>query len=523
MERPEDQGESDARLAIAAGRGDDEAFAILYVRYAPRILAYLTRLLDDEHLAQDLTHEVFVSALRRLRLHRPPIAFGPWLFRIARNASIDVHRRSRLVRQVSLDGPGEEAVAPGNGPEGAAELRQFLDDLRDLLGGLSAPQREALVMRELEGLSNGEIGQRLGLSRPAVEGLLFRARTKVRQEYEELTSGRRCDDVQATLDRIGSGRRLPRRQLDAVARHVRVCTQCRRHAWEAGASGLLDQGNTSNGDRRALLPLPFGLAALRSLAEPPWGKVAAAATALAVAGGTVVPQIPRTEMATVTPLPMPHTPLVVEANARPVPAPPRATITASPTPLRAKASGGIVATTVPAPVEAVPPAPRPASPSAQPTALPAKPGAVPVQPEPAEPAEPAPARQPAPAPPKPAPALPKPVAQAAAAVRETGEKVAPKSPPPGPARDAAGTVGEAVRDVAPRRTPERDPVPAPPVPAEPPVPVRVPDPVPASPAPAPAPETRALPARPPVEAPVVPALPEPELPKPAALPAVPTA
>src|SRR5437773_1041846 len=136
MDGRDDQAK-DARLAVAASQGDDEAFGLLYERYAPRIGAYLTRLLDDEHLAQDLTHEVFVSALRRLRTDRPPIAFGPWLYRIARNASIDVHRRAQIVRQVPLDQDGEEPVgvaARENGPEAAAEVRQWLEQLRDVLG-----------------------------------------------------------------------------------------------------------------------------------------------------------------------------------------------------------------------------------------------------------------------------------------------------------------------------------------------------------------------------------------------------
>src|SRR3954447_439266 len=155
MDGRDDQA-TDARLSIAASQGDDEAFGLLYERYAPRITAYLSRLLDDEHLAQDLTHEVFVSALRRLRTDRPPIAFGPWLYRIARNASIDVHRRSQIVRQVPLDGNTEEpsASASGSAPEAAAEVRQWLEQLRDVLGGLSESHRSVLVLRELEGLSN---------------------------------------------------------------------------------------------------------------------------------------------------------------------------------------------------------------------------------------------------------------------------------------------------------------------------------------------------------------------------------
>src|SRR3954471_6493486 len=305
MDGTDDHG-TDARLSVAASQGDDEAFAELYERYAPRIGAYLSRVLDDEHLAQDVTHEVFVSALRRLRTDRPPIAFGPWLYRIARNASIDVHRRSQIVRPVPLAGHTEEpsASASGSAPEAAAEVRQWLEQLRDVLGGLSESHRSVLVLRGLEGLSNGEIGRRMGLSRPAVEGLLFRARAKMRREYEDLVSGRRCAGVQASLDRAGSGERLAGRELQLVSRHARACAQCRRHAWDAGVSGMVRDANGTAPRRVITLP-PLAAAmiaglhltrhhAARVFAPPaglgvPWGRVAAAATALAVAGGTVAP------------------------------------------------------------------------------------------------------------------------------------------------------------------------------------------------------------------------------------------
>src|SRR3954451_15588450 len=119
----EPEGVPDSKLAIAASRGDDAAFAILYGRYAPRIESYLARLLGDRHLAEDVTHEVFVSALRRLREDRPPIAFGPWLFRIARHAAIDVHRRAQLARQVPLGTESDEVGLNSEGPEEAAEVR----------------------------------------------------------------------------------------------------------------------------------------------------------------------------------------------------------------------------------------------------------------------------------------------------------------------------------------------------------------------------------------------------------------
>src|SRR3954453_9397291 len=129
------QDPADSVLAIAASRGDDDAFAALYGRYAPRIEGYLARLLGDRHLAEDVTHEVFVSALRRLRQDRPPIAFGPWLFRIARHAAIDVHRRAQLARPVPLSGQSDDIGLAGEAPEEAAEVRQLLALLLGALDG----------------------------------------------------------------------------------------------------------------------------------------------------------------------------------------------------------------------------------------------------------------------------------------------------------------------------------------------------------------------------------------------------
>src|SRR4051812_570969 len=263
MDGRDDQAK-DARLAVAASQGDDEAFGVLYERYAPRIGAYLTRLLDDEHLAQDLTHEVFVSALSRLRTALPPIAAGAGLYRTARNASIDVHRPAQAVRRAALAGASEQrpSVSRESRHEAAAEVRQWLEQLRDVLGGLSETHRTVLVLRELEGLSNREIGDRLGISRPAVEGLLFRARAKLRSEYDELVSGRRCELVQVALDRARDGTRLGVRDLELAARHVRGCAQCRRHAWEAGLVTVLQEADGLAPRRRALIPVPLAVAAL---------------------------------------------------------------------------------------------------------------------------------------------------------------------------------------------------------------------------------------------------------------------
>src|SRR3954469_23619418 len=94
---------SDRRLVAAVRRGDDRAFELLYERYQRRIHAYVFGMVKDHGRAEDVTQEVFVSALRRMRETEQPLAFKPWLYQIAKNGCIDAFRRSKRAEEVSYD------------------------------------------------------------------------------------------------------------------------------------------------------------------------------------------------------------------------------------------------------------------------------------------------------------------------------------------------------------------------------------------------------------------------------------
>jgi RNA polymerase sigma factor (sigma-70 family) len=305
-----DEAVADDALVAAVRRGDDRAFEGLYERYQRRIAAYVYGMVGDHGRAEDVTQEVFISALRRMRATERPIAFKPWIYEIAKNACIDQFRRSRRTEEVSFDvaddaGAVEAArlTAPAPTPHAAVESKQRLDDLCGAFGGLSDTHHEILVMRELEGLSYREIGDRLNMSRPSVESTLFRARRRLGEEYDELVSGARCISVQSLLasGSTGTGSRDQRR----LARHIAHCQPCRREAHAAGVDiQTLPQAIRTLSVRRvaALLPFPALLRLRRggsvdqwtgqaqSYAEPAvgWGKAAAAAAAVLVAGGAGV-------------------------------------------------------------------------------------------------------------------------------------------------------------------------------------------------------------------------------------------
>src|SRR5918997_1954925 len=94
---------TDHELVAAVRRGDDRAFEGLYQRYQRRIAAYVYGMVNDYGRAEDITQEVFISALRRMRETERPIAFKPWIYEIAKNACIDQFRRSRRAEEISFD------------------------------------------------------------------------------------------------------------------------------------------------------------------------------------------------------------------------------------------------------------------------------------------------------------------------------------------------------------------------------------------------------------------------------------
>jgi RNA polymerase sigma factor (sigma-70 family) len=302
-------GADDHRLVAAVRRGDDRAFEALYSRYHRRIHAYVLGMVKDHGRAEDVTQEVFVSALRRMRETERPIAFKPWIYEIAKNACIDQFRRSKRTEEVSLQ--ADDGLAPSDygklvgsepSPDAAVAAKQDLDNLCGAFGGLSDTHHEILVLRELEGMSYREIGERMGMSRPAVESTLFRARRRLGEEYDDLVSGARCQRIQGLIQAAASSR-LGARETRRLSRHVAHCQPCRREALAAG----LDSAILTHVPLRkraaskigALLPFPIfgrgragdggGWSAQMPLfseqASSGWGKLATAAAVLVAGAG----------------------------------------------------------------------------------------------------------------------------------------------------------------------------------------------------------------------------------------------
>ena len=253
---------ADAELVAAVRAGDDSAFEELFRRYQPRIARFVCSMLHDAARCEDVAQEAFLSALRRMRETDAEINFKPWIYQIARNAAIDSYRRTSHAVEVSMDADDglrasdrTRLVGLDGSPDAALITKERMDHLQGAFDELSDVHTRVLVMRELEGMSYREIGQKLDLTRPAVESALFRARRRLESEYAELSEGRRCEAMEGTITRIAQGVQRGTEE-QRLARHARRCHTCRRRARELGIEPLSALGALRK-KAAALLPLPW--------------------------------------------------------------------------------------------------------------------------------------------------------------------------------------------------------------------------------------------------------------------------
>jgi RNA polymerase sigma factor (sigma-70 family) len=252
----------DCALVDAVRDGDDDAFEELYRRYQPRIAGFVRSMLHDETRAEDVAQEAFLSALRRMRATDTEINFKPWIYQIARNAAIDSYRRNSHAVEVSMDADNglrasdrHRLVGIEGAPDTALVTKERLTHLQGAFDELSDVHTRVLVMRELEGMSYREIGQKLHLTRPAVESALFRARRRLESEYTELSEGRRCEAMRAIMLRMAAGTQRGAEE-HRLARHAKRCHTCRMHARELGIEPLSTLGALRR-KAAAFLPIPW--------------------------------------------------------------------------------------------------------------------------------------------------------------------------------------------------------------------------------------------------------------------------
>jgi RNA polymerase sigma factor (sigma-70 family) len=167
------RAQPDRRLVDLVRDGYDAAFEEIVRRYRRPLDRFAAAIVGGR--SEDVTQDAFSKALSALRGSEAEIELRPWLYRIVRNTAVnDLRDRAPAAEELAETLPGGRSVAA------EAEAREQLRDLMARLQALPEPQRAALVMRELEGLSHEEIAAALGVSGGAARQAIFRARAALR-------------------------------------------------------------------------------------------------------------------------------------------------------------------------------------------------------------------------------------------------------------------------------------------------------------------------------------------------------
>ena len=168
----------DARLVELARTGEVDAFGELVRRYERRVGAVLARLLSDRRDVEEALQDTFLKAWRSLDRFRSDSSLFTWLYRIAVNEALQRLRRRQPVLQELEELPTPEQTSEP--PD--LELRSFLVAR---INALPLEVRAALVLRDLEGLSNHEVADALGISLATAKSRIHRASLQLRAELEE--------------------------------------------------------------------------------------------------------------------------------------------------------------------------------------------------------------------------------------------------------------------------------------------------------------------------------------------------
>lgn len=191
-----DVNASDQTLIDRCLEGQTDAFGELVTRYQDRLYATLVNMLGSVHDARDASQEAFVLAFQKLETFRRESAFYSWLFRIAYNAAVSRHRKTRretgsveAARAASGREPTDERPQADPAHDLHTAERQTL--VQSALSELAEEYRTVIVLREMEGLSYEQIAELVDVPIGTVRSRIHRARTELREKLSRAMAAER--------------------------------------------------------------------------------------------------------------------------------------------------------------------------------------------------------------------------------------------------------------------------------------------------------------------------------------------
>ncbi len=185
---------SDEELMAMYQKGDESSFQKLFARHKRGVYGYILRYTRNEQESEEVFQDVFIKMHRAAPNWLPTAKFTTWLYTIVRNLCIDVHRKKKIRKTVSLDDTGtgddERSLHDVLASEDAAPEAQSSDAeigkvLEAALAKINADQREVFLMREKSGLKFEEIAEVLGVSINTVKSRMRYALETLRKILEK--------------------------------------------------------------------------------------------------------------------------------------------------------------------------------------------------------------------------------------------------------------------------------------------------------------------------------------------------
>jgi len=173
---------SDEDLMLLAAGGDMDAFEQLVQRHQQSALGIAHRFLGSSPLAEDIVQEAFLKILAGASRYRPAARFRTYLYNVIWHLCIDAYRKKRPLALDSV--PAQEHDA--DGPEQALLREERKEAVRRAVDALPPRQRMALVLKQFEGMSYEDIAEVMDCSAGAVDALLSRARSALRDSLRHL-------------------------------------------------------------------------------------------------------------------------------------------------------------------------------------------------------------------------------------------------------------------------------------------------------------------------------------------------
>jgi len=183
MDEHAEQESLEAQLLARAKSGELDAFEQIIVRHERRVFALALRLTGSVEDAKDATQEAFLRMHRKIAYVDSNRSLGPWLYTVTVNICRDMGRVRQRSRVKQMDEWTAHTPDPAADPEGVFCGRQREGYLRAGLRTLPEKERAALLLREMEGLSTGEVARILGSSPATVRSQISTARLKLRKFF----------------------------------------------------------------------------------------------------------------------------------------------------------------------------------------------------------------------------------------------------------------------------------------------------------------------------------------------------